>query len=277
MALAFGDIVQPPLGGRGRKPRRQGLTVVMDKGLGPAGTADVLTTAGEYIDFWKIAFGTPALVPAPVLREKLALLAAAGVDAYPGGTLLEVAHVQGRAPALLRRARDLGFRAVEVSDGSIDLEPADRLNLIQAARDLGLRVITEVGKKDPAQQPPTGALVEQALADLAAGAEYVVVEARESGKGIGIYDDRGQVRADGLEALAGALPVDRLIWEAPAKAQQQALILRFGPRVSLGNVPPAEALALEALRQGLRGDTLGLALPAVAGAEAGEPPAEARA
>jgi phosphosulfolactate synthase len=40
------------------------------------------------------------------------------------------------------------------------------------------------------------------------------------------------------------------------KNQQQALILRFGVNVNLGNIPADEILALEALRQGVRGDTL---------------------
>jgi len=40
------------------------------------------------------------------------------------------------------------------------------------------------------------------------------------------------------------------------KNQQQALILRFGTNVNLGNIPLDDILALEALRQGVRGDTL---------------------
>lgn len=219
-------------------------------------------------DFWKLAFGTVALYPAAVLQEKLAALQAAGVEPYPGGTFLEAAAGQGQAAACLRRLVALGFRAVEVSDGTIVLAPAQRRGLIRMALDLGLRVLTEVGKKDPGRQPPVPVLIEQAQADLAEGADYVLVEAREAGRGIGIYDEQGRVREPELAALAGALPVERLVWEAPAREQQKALILRLGPAVNLGNVPPGEALALEALRTGLRGDTLRAALPAVTGAEA---------
>ena len=50
--------------------------------------------------------------------------------------------------------------------------------------------------------------------------------------------------------------LEALIWEAPLKNQQQNLILRFGPNVNLGNIQPADVLAVEALRCGLRGDTL---------------------
>jgi phosphosulfolactate synthase len=48
----------------------------------------------------------------------------------------------------------------------------------------------------------------------------------------------------------------RILWEAPIGAQQRYLVLRFGSNVNLGNIAPEEILALEALRCGLRGDTL---------------------
>jgi phosphosulfolactate synthase len=34
------------------------------------------------------------------------------------------------------------------------------------------------------------------------------------------------------------------------------MIAHYGPEVNLGNIPPEEALGLEALRLGLRSDTL---------------------
>lgn len=269
---AFAGILRPPLTGRPGKPRRQGLTMAIDKGLGPAATADLLQVAGEAVDFWKLAFGTAPLHPAPALQQKLAVLAAHGVVAYPGGTLLEVAALQGQALSFLRRVRSLGFGAVEVSCGTLDMDPADRRALIAAARDLGLTVLAEVGKKDPDRQPDPGALVDQARADLEAGAEYIVVEARDSGRGVGIWDRDGRLRDGAFAALAGALPLERVIWEAPDKDQQVTLICRLGPAVNLGNVPPQELLALEALRLGLRSDTLRAVADRVpAGAVGGAP------
>ena len=93
--------------------------------------------------------------------------------------------------------------------------------------------------------------------DLEQGAFKVIVEAREAGKGVGIYDKEGKVKEDEVNGIiSGVEDVNCLIWEAPIKNQQQYLIMRFGINVNLGNVPPEEILALEALRQGLRGDTL---------------------
>jgi len=82
------------------------------------------------------------------------------------------------------------------------------------------------------------------------------VEARESGKGVGIFDSAGSVKSGELEALVEGMNEEDLIWEAPLKDQQVALIRRFGPNVNLGNIPPQDVIALEALRAGMRADTL---------------------
>jgi phosphosulfolactate synthase len=100
-------------------------------------------------------------------------------------------------------------------------------------------------------------MAEQALQDLAWGAAWVIIEARESGKGIGIYDSHGAVHTEEVALIHERMGVqiERLIWEAPLKNQQTYLIEQFGPNVSLGNIPTGEVLALEALRTGLRFET----------------------
>ncbi|ABS70081.1 Phosphosulfolactate synthase (plasmid) [Xanthobacter versatilis] len=240
------------------RPRKRGITMVIDKGIGPAAMADIAAVAAPYIDHWKLAFGTSALMPPQVLADKLAFLRERGVLTYPGGTLLEAAIVQQHCRVFMQRARDLGFSAVEISDGTIDLPRDRRRRIIDCAREAGLVVITEVGKKDPQSQPEAAELAEQALDDLKWGSSFVIVEARESGRGIGIYDKAGELRANFLEEIAGLLgdKIDQLIWEAPQKEQQAALVARFGANVSLGNVAVNEVLALEALRSGLRFETL---------------------
>lgn len=255
------DIISSPVAGRTQKPRRVGLTMVMDKGLGLGQTAELLELAAPYIDFIKLGFGTSVLYSPSLLREKIRLAREAGVHIYPGGTFLEIAVVQNRLEQYLEKVVRLGYTYVEVSDGTISLSRADRSYAIRRAKSLGLGVLAEVGKKDVRDQISLQQIREQVLADLADGAEKVIVEGRESGQGVVIYDRNGMVRIEELERLIDGLPVlDRLIWEAPQKHQQQELILRFGPNVNLGNVPPGEVLALEALRRGLRGDTLRAAL-----------------
>jgi phosphosulfolactate synthase len=254
---AWAHVVEGLLTGRTQPPRESGITMVIDKGHGPATTADMLEMCGDVIDHWKCTFGTSAFVPADVLRRKLLQLMAHGILTYPGGTLLEVAIVRGNCRTFMQHAHTLGFSAVEISDGTIPLPPHRRRNVIRCALDHGLTPITEVGKKDPKQQPTALELAEQALQDLEWGAQWVTVESRESGVGIGIYDDHGAVRAEAVAAISERMgpQVDHLIWEAPLKNQQVYLIQQFGPNVNLGNIPTGEVLALEALRAGLRFET----------------------
>jgi len=240
-----------------KRPRSIGLTMVLDTGVAPAALQDLLTLASQHIDHWKFGFGTSALTPASVLSEKLELLRRHDIVAYPGGTLLEAAVVQEHCRVFMTRAAALGFSAVEISEGTIEFPPERRRRMIDCARDAGLVPIAEVGRKDPSRQPSAEALAEQALRDLECGAAWVIVEARESGRGIGIYDEEGGVRATFLKRIVDLVgdEASRLIWEAPLHAQQAYLVRHFGANVSLGNIAPQDCLALEALRCGLRFET----------------------
>jgi len=237
-----------------RRPRTTGVTMVIDNGLGASALRDILDLAGEHIDQWKFGFGTSALMPASVLAEKLDLLNQRQILTYPGGTLLEAAVVQEHCRVFMTRAAELGFGAAEISEGTIDLPAERRRRMIDCARNAGLAPITEVGRKDPARQPSAAELAEQILQDLAWGASWVIVEGRECGRDIGIYDHEGGVRASFLDEITRFVgdAASRVIWEAPLLSQQAYLVCRFGANVSLGNIPPQECLALEALRCGLR-------------------------
>lgn len=251
-------VIKELRGQRTAAPRSAGMTMIIDTGLGVAATADILEVAGDYIDLWKLSFGTSVFVRPAVLERKLELINARKILTCPGGTLFEAAILQQHCRVYTTRAVEVGFSAVEISDGTIELPAFRRKRVIDCAMEAGLVVVTEVGKKDPAAQPPLAKLAEQALRDLDWGARWVIVEGRESGTCVGVYDEDGQVNADGLETFARVLGdrIDRLIWEAPQKHQQTALIERFGVNVGLGNVAPERVLALEALRLGLRFETL---------------------
>jgi phosphosulfolactate synthase len=185
------------------------------------------------------------------------MLNQAGIDVMPGGTFCEVAVWQGRLEAYLSRAKELEFSALEISDGTIEMDLNTRKETIEKALESGFKVFTEVGKKDPAEAlslEETHRLIRE---DAASGSFMIIIEAREAGKGVGIFDKDGKIKQDDMEGIiAGVDDLDRIMWEAPIKNQQQALIMRCGTNVNLGNVPPDELLALEALRQGVRGDTL---------------------
>ncbi|HWI51848.1 MAG TPA: phosphosulfolactate synthase [Symbiobacteriaceae bacterium] len=254
-------MITSPLPGRNAKPRKQGQTMLIDKGLGLSQTGDLLELASDYIDYIKFTFGSAALYPPALLRAKIGLIRSYGVDVYPGGTFFEVALTQDRVDEYFGRCKDLGFNYIEVSDGTVSITPDQRRRAIDMALAHGFRVVTEVGKKESGVELDPEEAIAQILSDLEAGAEKVIVEGRESGKGAGLYDAQGRLRADDLDRLAAGVPDPAvLMWEAPLKSQQEALIVRFGSNVNQGNIQPDEVLAVEALRLGLRGDTLKLAL-----------------
>ena len=254
---AFDGVFEMPVPGRSVKPRNEGLTMIIDKGLGLNATQDLLDAAGDVIDFIKLTFGTSAFLDLDYLTEKVEMVRDRDVWICPGGTFLEVSVWQGTYARYLKRCKELGFNAIEFSDGTIEIAMKTRADCIKRAADMGFLVVSEVGKKDPDEKVATSMMHEEIAADLANGAFKVIVEAREAGKGVGIYDKDGKPKLDEVEAIIkGVGDITKLEWEAPIKNQQQFLIQRFGPNVSLGNVVPEDILALEALRSGLRGDTL---------------------
>lgn len=254
---AWAEVITMPIPGRVQKPRVQGLTMVIDKGLGLNSTADLLSLAGDHIDFIKLGFGSSALYNTELLAKKISLVRDHAVHIYPGGTMLEIAVRQNVAECFLQIAWKLGFSAIEVSDGTVPMTPQTRSTLIKMAKKTGFLVLSEAGKKDPAQKLSVESIACQVEADLVAGAAKVILEARESGKGIGIFNDQGEIRENVFSALVKRLPdTSSIIWEAPLKNQQEELIHVFGPNVNLGNIPAGEVIALESLRTGLRSDTL---------------------
>ncbi len=172
-----------------------------------------------------------------------------------------MAIVQDKLEEFLYLSKSLGFTCIEVSDGTINLSPEVRERAIAAARNMGFKVLTEVGKKVGDSNPPVSVMAEMIRTDLKNGAFRVILEGRESGINVGLYDEHGNFIKDDLDMLLAEIEDPRIIiWEAPQKDQQLELINRFGPNVNLGNIAPGEVMALEALRVGLRADTLKTAI-----------------
>jgi phosphosulfolactate synthase len=234
------------------KPRRIGLTHVLDKGA-PAGVVDTyLATVADYVDLWKLGWGTAYV--AANLGAKIELLARHGVGACVGGTLLEVAWAQGEAEACLAWADAAGFSHVEVSNGVVGMPAGEVHRLIERAA-TSFVVLAEVGSKDPEAPVSADGWAAEAAADLDAGARWVLAEGRESGN-VGLYRPDGHVREEVAGALVAAVGLEAVIFEAPRREQQSWLVRSFGANVNLGNVALEEVCGLEALRLGLRADTV---------------------
>jgi phosphosulfolactate synthase len=235
------------------------LSCVIDAGHPLPDVRAILDSTAPCIDVWKFGWGSAYLDTA--LDAKLRLLRRHDVIACPGGTLLELAALQGRAQECLEWAEACGFPQVEVSDGLGLLGEDAKAALIRQAA-ATVTVVSEVGMKDPTSVLTPATWVELARADLNAGASAVLTEGRESGM-VGLYAADGSVRAEVVDALLDGIGAHRLIFEAPHRHQQAWLIRRIGPDVNLANVAPREAAGLEALRLGLRADTT-IALHALA-------------
>ena len=245
---------------RSEKPRSSGLTHVLDKGSSPAEIGALLARVGGCIDLWKLGWGTAYLEPD--VPEKVSVLARHDVRACVGGTLLEVAWGQGRADACLTWAADAGFQCVEVSNGAIGMPLSEKRRLIAEASARFL-VVSEVGSKDPQAPVSPAGWAEEMAGDLEAGAVWVLAEGRESGT-VGLFHPDGRVREDVAEAIVERVGLARAIFETPRKDQQAWFITRYGSEVNLGNVPAMEVFGLEALRLGLRADTISLSHEAAA-------------
>ncbi|WP_410768703.1 phosphosulfolactate synthase [Fontibacillus sp. BL9] len=234
----------------------RGHTMVIDKGLGRNSFMDLMETGSNYIDCVKFGFGTAPLYNTDLLLYKINLAKMHGVTIMPGGTLLETAVQQDVVSEFFNTICNLGFNGVEISDGTIELPREKRTELIQEGKKCGLKVFTEYGKKLSGSLIDAAVLADTLEADLKAGAELLTIEARESGIGVGVFDEHGECRLNLLDdVLKFVTDTDQLIWEAPLKNQQVLFLNKFGPNVNLGNISPSDILSLETLRRGLRQDT----------------------
>ncbi|HWK26692.1 MAG TPA: phosphosulfolactate synthase [Solirubrobacter sp.] len=235
------------------KPRRFGITHVIDRGISPLALESLLVTAGEHIDMIKLGWGTAYVTGA--VADKVAICRDAGIAVCPGGTLLEIAASQGRIDRYVEWLHELGIDHVEVSNGSLPLERSRKAELIASlAREF--TVIAEVGSKTGVD-PVADDWCTEMLSDLAAGAALVIAEGRESGT-VGLFDATGAVHGDLVDAILHAVGQQTVIFEAPQRAQQAWLLRRVGPNANLGNIGVEDVIALETLRLGLRFDTLDL-------------------
>ncbi len=236
---------------RPQKPRENGLTMVMDKGLSLREVEDFLEVAGSYTDIVKLGWTTSYLTPR--LKEKLKLYRDAGIPVYFGGTLFEAFLVRNQFDDYCRLLDEYGMKHAEVSDGSIEIEHDLKCDYIRKLCKQ-VTVISEVGSKDSQKIFAPYKWINLMRAEIEAGAWKVIAEAREGGNA-GIYRDTGEVRQGLVDEILTQIPEGSIIWEAPIKAQQVWFIGLIGSNVNLGNIAPAEVIPLETIRLGLRGDT----------------------
>jgi phosphosulfolactate synthase len=237
------------------RPRSTGITHVLDR-LVPLHATE-LGYIAPYIDVAKIGWGLPLLLPRATIRDRLKTYHDFSIDVSTGGTLLEYAVTHDRVPRLMDEARELGFDIVEISSGIIELSPMQIEKLAKAAEARSLDYFIEVGKKDTHYQLSLKETISQIAHARTLRPRQVIVESRESGRGVGIYDSDGAIKWDWVRSILSEHPGENLIFEAPQENQQVQLIRELGSDVNLGNVALRSVAPLASERLGLRGETFG--------------------
>jgi phosphosulfolactate synthase len=206
------------------KPRGHGITMVMDKGLSIEETKNFLSVAHPHIDIIKLGFGTAFVTPN--LREKIEVYQSYDLPVYFGGTLFEAFLIRNQFEEYISVCKEYNITYMEVSDGSITIPHAEKCGYIEKLTKYGV-VLSEVGSKDAEHIIPPYKWIELMRAELNAGATYVIAEAREAGN-VGIYRGSGEVREGLVQEILTQIPAEKILWEAPQKAQQLYFIELIG-------------------------------------------------
>jgi phosphosulfolactate synthase len=237
---------------RAAKPRTQGLTMVIDWGMGPHAQEDLLLTGADYCDFAKVAVGVSRLLSNEVLKDKILRYRQHQVEPFTGGQFLEYAEMNGQAAGYFAAVAAAGYQWVEVSDNLAPVELAWKEDMIrQATQEHGLSVLGEVGKKEGLDSGVP--MVDDAQACLEAGAEIVLLEAAE------LIDE---ATAPEVEEVIAAVGIDKVMFELPGPwiagvhqhdihRMRVELIGKYGGEVNIGNVAAVDLVAVEAYRRGL--------------------------
>jgi phosphosulfolactate synthase len=242
---------------RSVKPRKKGLTMMMDKGLGLKETEAFIEANVDLTDIVKFGFGTAYVTP--FLEEKLKLYREAGIRPYFGGTLFEVFYARGMQNEYFKLLDKYNLDLAEISDGSIVIPHDEKCELI-AKMSKDRTILSEVGSKDSGILISPGKWIKSMKMELEAGSWKVIAEGREAGN-VGVFRANGTAHTLLINRIIKAVNPDDILWEAPQKNQQVWFIKLFGAEVNLGNIAPNEVIPLECLRLGLRGDTFFESLP----------------
>ncbi len=246
-----------PLPTRTAKPRKDGVTMVMDKGISLRQAEDFISTSADYVDFVKLGFGTSVI--SKNVKEKINLYKSAGIKVYVGGTLFEAFVVRNQFAQYIEYIQELGLDAAEVSDGSIELNHDKKCEYINILSK-NFTVLSEVGSKEEGIIIHPARWISMMQKELDAGATKVIAEARESGT-VGIFHKNGSAHTVLINRIVSKVKAENIIWETPQKGQQVYFLKLFGSNVNVGNIAVDDVIPLETLRLGLRGDTFFTFLP----------------
>lgn len=236
---------------RPEKPRDNGVTMMMDKGLSIRQCEDFIESSGHLTDVVKFGFGTSYVTQN--LEQKIKLYKEANIRPYFGGTLFEAFIARDMFDDYMKLVDKLDLDLAEVSDGSIVIPHDMKLEYISKLAKRGT-VLSEVGSKEEGILISPAKWIKMMSTEIEAGSWKVIAEGRESGT-VGIFRPNGTAHTILINKIISKVPPEKILWEAPKKQQQVWFIKLFGSNVNLGNIGYNEVIPLETLRLGLRGDT----------------------
>lgn len=240
-------------------PELAARTSPFDPGYDAATVESHLEQSAALMSSLKFSMACWLVADERATRRKLEAARAHGVATVTGGGPFEIAVAQGALPEYLDLCADVGIARIECGRGFTDM-PLRPERVVEMARERGLGVEVELGGKHSGafEEGTVQSLVAEGREWLDAGAQRLVVEARESAVGVGLFDDDGAFNASLADRFAEAFGLDVIVFEAPLKASQFGLLEHFGPLVQLSNVRLEELLRVEIYRRGLHSDSFGI-------------------
>ncbi len=233
-----------------------GGNFVLDKGMPPAIYENYMDTLGQYVQVVKLGWTTWSLFRDQDIREKLLTAERHNVPVCLGGTLFEISFRQGKYADLLAFLQDMNIKTIEIASG-FAVEVSELPEAIELAKREGLKVMVEVGYKD--QERDDSLSIEDRIAHITsardAGADYIVMEAREIGTGYSVFKQDSGTNSALLQSILEIMPLEQIVFEAPNRDNQISLVNTLGPNVNMGNIPFEEIPRVETIRRGLHADT----------------------
>lgn len=236
-------------------PEIRPATSPFDPGYDPYTLEGHLEQSAHLMSILKISMACWQVANENVTRRKVAAARRYNVPTVTGGGPFEVAVQQGQLPLYLDLVADIGITRIEAGEGFTDM-PLPPSKVVMMAHQRGLEVQFELGKKHTGafSEDVVTALIDQGKRWLDSGVLQLVVEARESARGVGLFDDDGNFNAAFADRFADTFGHEKVMFEAPNKSSQFALLDHFGRNVHLCNVRLEELLRVEIYRRGLHSD-----------------------
>lgn len=230
-------------------------TSPFDPGYDPVTVESHLEQSGRLMSVLKISMACWQVADEAATRRKVAAAKRFGVPTCTGGGPFEVAATFGKLPEFMDLCADIGVTRIEAGEGFTE-QSLDAKAIVQAAASRGMEVQYEAGKKHEGTftSDVVAGLLDEGSRWLDAGAKSIVIEGRESALNVGLFDATGKVNAAFAERFVEAWGMDRVVFEAPNKPSQFALLNHFGPMVQMSNVRLEEFLRVEIYRRGLHSD-----------------------